>query len=139
VDCLLCQWNDADRELNRIEVWQDALWRVTVSLAAPVPGFAYLEPKRHIPYITDLDGDESATLGATLARVTSILQDETEADLVYVTVFGDRNAHLHFNIAPHVEGDALAGGRGMLKRDADPLPEQQLRQGAERVGVRLGS
>ena len=59
-----------DRRCNRIAVWEDALWRLTVSLAAEVPGFAYLEPKRHVPYVTDLDGAEAATFGAVLARCT---------------------------------------------------------------------
>src|SRR3954468_24337618 len=111
-DCLLCRWSDADREFGRTEVWRDELWRLTVSLAAPVVGFSYLEPLRHIPHITDLDGAEAATLGPTLARVTSVLKAESGADLVYVTVFGERVAHLHLNIAPHREGDALLGGPG---------------------------
>jgi uncharacterized protein YqeY/diadenosine tetraphosphate (Ap4A) HIT family hydrolase len=99
--CLLCRPDDADRELGRIEVWRDDLWRVTVSLMAPVPGFSYLEPLRHIPHITDLDGPEAATLGPMLARVTAVLKAASGSDLVYATVFDDRHAHLHVNLAPH--------------------------------------
>jgi hypothetical protein len=29
-DCLLCRPEDADRELRRVEVWHDDLWRVSV-------------------------------------------------------------------------------------------------------------
>jgi diadenosine tetraphosphate (Ap4A) HIT family hydrolase len=136
-DCLLCRWSDADREFGRTEVWRDELWRLTVSLAAPVVGFSYLEPLRHIPHITDLDGAEAATLGPTLARVTSVLKAESGADLVYVTVFGERVAHLHLNIAPHREGDALLGGPGLLRPGAEPPPESQLRDVAGRVRRRL--
>jgi hypothetical protein len=34
-----------------------------------------------------------------------------------VYVFGDRTPHLHFNLAPHSEGDALRGGPGMVEPD----------------------
>jgi diadenosine tetraphosphate (Ap4A) HIT family hydrolase len=136
-DCLLCRPADADRELRRVEVWQDDLWRVTVSLAAPVVGFGYLEPKRHIPHITDLSGDEAMSLGVQLARVTSALKEASGADLLYVTVFGERHAHLHFNLAPHRAGDALTGGPGMSRPDAQEIPEGELRSVASSVGALL--
>ena len=50
-DCPMCRGAAADEELERIEAWQDAHWRLTVSLSSEVAGFAYLEPKRHIRYI----------------------------------------------------------------------------------------
>ena len=43
-DCPICRGAAFDPEMDRIAVWEDALWRLTVSLAAEVPGFAYLEP-----------------------------------------------------------------------------------------------
>jgi diadenosine tetraphosphate (Ap4A) HIT family hydrolase len=67
-DCLLCRRDAADAEFDRIQVWEDDLWRLTVSLAAEVPGFAYLEPKRHVPYITDLEGAEAASFGSWLCK-----------------------------------------------------------------------
>ncbi len=133
MDCLLCDHEAADREFQRVEVWRDHLWRLTTSLVAPVAGFSYLEPLRHIPYVTALDGPEAASLGPTLARVTSVLEAATDADLVYVNVFGDRVAHLHFNIAPHREGDALVGGRGLLREGAAPVPRHELAAVADRV------
>jgi len=98
-----------------------------VVLQGPVVGFAHLEPHRHIPFITDLDSMEAATLGPVLARVTAALRTATAADKVYVYVFGDRVPHLHFNLAPHRPGDALAGGPGLLQADAqdvDPTVHQ---------------
>ncbi len=138
MDCLICDHAAVDREFQRVEVWRDGLWRLTTSLIAPVPGFSYLEPLRHISHITDLDGPEADTLGAVLARVTATLKDVTRADLVYVNVFGERVAHLHFNIAPHREGDALTGGPGLLREGAEPIPEQVLTDIADRVRDQLG-
>jgi diadenosine tetraphosphate (Ap4A) HIT family hydrolase len=119
--------------LGRVEVWQDSLWRVTVSLVAPVLGFGYLEPKRHIPYITDISGEVAEMLGTTLARVTSALRNATDADLVYVNVFGERHAHLHFNLAPHRVGDGLTGGPGMIRPNAAPIAKTALEAVADRI------
>jgi diadenosine tetraphosphate (Ap4A) HIT family hydrolase len=137
--CLLCDWPATDREFDRVEVWRDHLWRVTTSLVAPVPGFSYLEPRRHIPHFTDLDSEEAATLGARLAWVTGVLREATAADLVYVNVFGERVAHLHFNLAPHRAGDALQGGRAMIAPDASPVPRPELQDVSERLRQALNA
>lgn len=103
-------------------MWRDSLWRLAAATAGPVAGFAHLEPLRHIPDITQLSGAEAATLGEVLARVTAALKTATNADLIYVTVFGERIAHLHFNLAPHQAGDPLTGGPGMLIPGTSDLP-----------------
>jgi diadenosine tetraphosphate (Ap4A) HIT family hydrolase len=105
--CPLCRGAAADDELERVEVWQDAHWRLTISHSSEVAGFAYLEPKRHIRYLHELDGTEAATFGPALARCMAALKDATGAELVYVYVFGDGIPHLHVHLAPHRAGDPL--------------------------------
>ncbi len=61
-----------------------------MATAGPIAGFAHLEPLRHIPEITQLDGDEAATLGEILAHVTRALRLATNAELIYLNVFGER-------------------------------------------------
>lgn len=151
-DCVLCRGRAGDVELMRAEVWQDALWRLTMAIASETPGFAYLEPKRHITDITQLDGPEAASFGPTLARVTAVLRDVTQTERVYIYVFGDGVAHLHLHLAPHRPGDALNDQmiRGELvtrtlpsgvtlieSKDFPPLPEADLRAIAEQVRQRL--
>src|SRR5579859_6853251 len=99
--CALCQGRLADDQFMRVEVCQDDLWRLTTAYASETPGFSYLEPKRHIPDITQLDGIEAETFGPTLARITSALRAETGAERVYIYVFGDSVPHLHLHLAPH--------------------------------------
>jgi diadenosine tetraphosphate (Ap4A) HIT family hydrolase len=150
--CIICRGAAGDTELERIQVWEDRHWRLTTSLAAEVLGFSYLEPKRHIPHITDLDGEEARTLGPVIARVSRVLQEESGAELVYVYVFGDGVPHLHIHLAPHRSGDALntqmirgqvvveklASGAGrMISKEFPPLPEEEQRTVAERVRERL--
>lgn len=151
-NCILCRGAGGDPDLGRFQVWEDAHWRLSMSLEAEVLGFSYLEPKRHIPHITDLDGEEALTLGPVLARVARILKEETGAELVYLYVFGGGVPHLHIHLAPHRAGDALnsqiikgevveeklaSGASRIINKDLAPLPEEYHRAVARRVGERL--
>jgi diadenosine tetraphosphate (Ap4A) HIT family hydrolase len=120
--CDICRGEAFDAEFGRVQVWRDELWRLSTSVIAPILGFSYLEPIRHIPFITDLDGPEGASFGPTLAAVTSLLKELTEADIVYALIFGDHVPHLHVNLVPHRAGDAVTGGAGLLNPDAPALP-----------------
>ncbi|NNC42422.1 MAG: hypothetical protein HKO03_04175 [Acidimicrobiia bacterium] len=135
--CLICAGDVGDVELGRVRVWESDLWRVSTSLIAPISGFSYVEPKRHIPYITDLDGIEATTLGTVLSSTSRVIKTITGAEFVFVNVFGQRIAHLHFNLAPHVSGGPLRGGAGMLDASAPPLPADDLRRVAEEIGREL--
>lgn len=153
-DCILCRGPEGDAELERVEVWRDGLWRLTTSVSGYTAGFSYLEPLRHVPYITDLDGDEAATFGAVIARCTAALKEATGSELVYVYVFGGGVPHLHLHLAPHTAGDALSDSiiRGEMTEEKQPsgvtflkskefpeLPVDELRDVAERVRDLLAS
>jgi diadenosine tetraphosphate (Ap4A) HIT family hydrolase len=107
VTCRLCLGSEGDKELDRVLVWEDSYWRLTTSLSGEVAGFSYLEPKRHIAHITDLDGKEARTFGPVLAKVTRALKESTGSELVYIYVFGGGIPHLHIHLGPHREGDPL--------------------------------
>lgn len=149
-DCALCRGTAGDPELSRVEVWADDLWRLSTSVGPgdPTAGFSYLEPRRHIPHIEDLSGDEAATFGPVVARCCAALKQATEAELVYVYVFGGGIPHLHLHLAPHLAGDALndtllrgeleeqplpSGAVSYISKDFPPLPDEHLREVAERV------
>jgi len=152
LDCPICLGEVGDVELERILVWEDTLWRLTISLNAEILAFAYLEPKRHISDITALDGEEARTFGEVLARVSRALRDETEAELVFVYVFGGGIPHLHVHLAPHHTGDALnaqmirgeveerkmeSGATQFVSKDFPVLPESAQRAIASRISRRL--
>jgi diadenosine tetraphosphate (Ap4A) HIT family hydrolase len=147
-DCALCRAAGADPELGRVQVWEDDLWRLTMSMDSYTPAFSYLEPKRHIPYITDLDGREAGTFGAVMARVTSVLKEITATEVVYVYIFGGGIPHLHVHLAPHAQGDALAdtmirgevaeeklpsGATALISKEFAPIPRAELEDLATRA------
>lgn len=143
IPCALCRREDGDKELMRVQVWEDDLWRVTTASEGEVLGFSFLEPKRHIPHVTDLNGEEARTFGEVLGRTTRALKTSTRADLVYVYIFGGGIPHLHVHLAPHREGDALSssmirgevvetrlpsGATTVASREFPPLPVSQHRE-----------
>jgi diadenosine tetraphosphate (Ap4A) HIT family hydrolase len=153
-DCIICRGAEGDHELDRIQVWESDLWRLTTALASETPGFSYLEPKRHIPYIADLDGPEAASFGEVMARATRVLREETGAELVYIYVFGDGVPHLHVHLAPHRKGDALNdrmirgelleeqlpnGFTNIVSKEFPALPRDGLTRIADRIRKRLAS
>lgn len=126
--CILCQGTAGDMQLDRSEVWNNELWRLTTARFAEVLGFSYLEPKRHIPSLAHLNGREAQTFGIVLAQVTHALQEETGCERVYVYIFGDSVPHLHVHLAPHRSGDAL--NDQMVKGE---VIVEHLANGTERV------
>lgn len=141
-DCLLCDGEQAAGVLNREVVWEDRLWRLSMSRRGYTTGFGYLEPKRHMPHITDLDGEEAATFGAVLARVAAALKEAAGAELVYVYIFGSGIPHLHVHLGPHREGDALSSDiiRGELTYERLPSGAQRMlsRDFPERAADEIG-
>jgi len=150
--CVICRGAAGDEELMRTQVWDDDLWRLTTATLGEVLGFSYLEPKRHIPHVTDLDGDEARTFGPVLARASTALKGAADANLVYVYIFGGGVPHLHVHLAPHHEGDALneqivrgevedrrlpSGAIEFVSKDFPQLPEDEHRATIGRVRALL--
>lgn len=105
-ECTICN-RKADDQFKRVEVWSDERWRLTTSTYGMVKGLCYLEPKRHIGYITELDGAEAADFGKVMALVTNAIKSATGCSLVYVYIYGGHIPHLHVHLAPHSEGDVF--------------------------------
>lgn len=102
--CDICS-GKADETFKRIEVWSNDRWRLTMSTYKAVSGFCYLEPKRHIRYINELDGTEALEFGSMIARASSAIKNATKSKLVYVYIYGGHIPHLHVHLAPHHDGD----------------------------------
>jgi diadenosine tetraphosphate (Ap4A) HIT family hydrolase len=148
MSCTICSGPSGDRVLDRVEVWRDACWRLSMSLHGPTLGFAYLEPLRHVPYLADLDEPEASTFGPVIARASRVLRASTGATLVHAYVFGGGIPHLHVHLAPNqppgVLSEALIEGRveerplpggatAVVSLDHPDLPGAELAAVIERV------
>ncbi|MDP9249842.1 MAG: hypothetical protein M3O78_00525 [Chloroflexota bacterium] len=147
-DCVICRRTQGDNELDRVEVWRDAGWRLTMARRGSTLGFAYLEPIRHIPYLADLDGEEAASFGAVIARASATLREASGAKLVYAYLFGGGVPHLHVHLAPNIPEGVLStsiisgpveerplpsGATEIVSVDHPDLPTEELAAVIERV------
>jgi diadenosine tetraphosphate (Ap4A) HIT family hydrolase len=154
VECALCRGTDNDAELDRVEVWRDALWRLSMSRHSPTLDFGYLEPIRHIPYLADLDGPEAATFGPTIARASAALRQATGARMVYAYVFGGGIPHLHVHLAPNAPEGVLntalisgeieahelpSGATEIISKDHPDLPDEAVAAVIERARQLMAS
>ncbi|HEX6655424.1 MAG TPA: hypothetical protein VF153_04345 [Candidatus Limnocylindria bacterium] len=148
VDCMICRGPAGDAELDRVEVWRDEHWRLSMSRTGNTLGFAYLEPIRHIPYLADLDGPEAATFGPAIARASRVLREATDGALVYAYVFGGGIAHIHVHLGPNAPDGVLntelisgrvehrklpSGATEMTSLDHPELPVEEIAAVIERV------
>jgi diadenosine tetraphosphate (Ap4A) HIT family hydrolase len=153
-DCAIRRGPQGDVELDRVEVWRDDLWRLSMSRHSPTLGFAYLEPLRHIPYLADLDGREAETFGQAIARASAVLRKATGARLVYAYVFGGGIPHLHVHLAPNTPDGVLttsllggeieerklpSGAPEVISRDHPDLPEAEVSAVIERTRELMAS
>jgi len=146
--CALCAGPERDPELDRVEVWRDDHWRLSLSRHSATRGFGYLEPIRHIPYLADLDGPEAATFGPAIARASAALREASGAALVYAYVFGGGIPHLHVHLGSNAPAGVLntkiisgeveerklpSGASEVISRDHPDLPESELAAINQRV------
>lgn len=103
--CPLCRLPIDDVALGRIPVWDDRLWRVAVVLEGTHPGGCVLEPKRHVPGIAELDGDEAATLGAMLGWLSAAVRAEAGAREIALSTAGDPHLRLQLDPLGSVDGN----------------------------------
>jgi diadenosine tetraphosphate (Ap4A) HIT family hydrolase len=152
-DCAICRGAETDAALERVEVWRDDHWRLTMARRGNTLGFAYLEPIRHIPYLADLGGPETATFGPAIARASRALREATGGALVYAYVFGGGIAHIHVHLAPNQPDGVLntellsgrvehrklpSGATEMTSLDHPELPEDEIAAVIERVRAGMG-
>jgi diadenosine tetraphosphate (Ap4A) HIT family hydrolase len=130
-----------------------------MSFRSEILGLSYLEPRRHVPHIQDLDGAEASTFGRAIALASSALKRHTRADFVFIYIFGEGVPHLHVHLAPNrpahvlstqiVKGDFIeqelpGGAAEQISVDYPLLDEQELRALAIQVrrdlhGARAGA
>ena len=153
-ECAICAGPERDAELDRVEVWRDDHWRLSMSLHTATIGFGYLEPLRHIPFLADLDGPEAATFGPAVARASAAIREASGAPLVYAYVFGGGIPHLHVHLAANGPAGVLntniisgeveerklpSGATEIISRDHPDLPEAEVDAVIERMRELMAS
>lgn len=67
-------------------------------------GHLFVEPRRHVAELGDLDAAEAAQVGQLAARASRALTSSLGAEHVYAAVIGHHVAHLHLHLWPRYPG-----------------------------------
>jgi diadenosine tetraphosphate (Ap4A) HIT family hydrolase len=101
--CLACDLAEGRLDLPGGVVHETGRWLVEHCVGPLGVGTLIVKPKRHIVYVSELDGPETAELGPLLQQVAAAVQELTDPDQVYVGLWshaGGRPVHIHFVIQP---------------------------------------
>ncbi len=109
MSCFVC-----DKHAGRIEVPGGALYRDELLYASHgiIPegrsrtylGTLFVEPRRHLSGIAELDDREARELGLLTTRLARALKHSEGAEHVYVFVLGHHVDHLHVWLVPRYPG-----------------------------------
>ena len=108
-DCFVCRKHRGDVTVPGGAIYEDAI--VYVSHAQlwgdevdHYLGHVFVETKRHVPGLADLDEQEAAAMGLWTSRVARALQEALEVKRVYAFVIGDGVPHLHVHVIGRYPG-----------------------------------
>lgn len=109
MSCFVC-----DKHAGRVDVpggaiYQDELLYASHGIIPEGKSRAYLgtlfvEPKRHLSGIAELDDREAQQLGLLTTRLARALKQSERAEHVYVFVLGHHVDHLHVWLVPRYPG-----------------------------------
>ena len=138
VKCSICN-GKANALFKRIEVWSNGRWRLTTTTYRAVKGLCYLEPVRHIRYITEIDGQEASEFGPVLSSAASALKAATGAEFIYVYIYGGHIPHLHVHLAPHREGDVFYGDlvKEGIELSEEVMPPDEVAAVSRGIGMNM--
>ena len=100
--CVICEWESADEEPPGGWVLRTDLWSACVAPDFEVPGWLFLELRRHAEGPTALTPEEASELGPLIVDVSTAVQAATGAERVYLLAFGELFPHFHVLVAPRM-------------------------------------
>jgi histidine triad (HIT) family protein len=117
-DCVFCKLTSCEQEVSVIH--QDDLCLALMDIQPINPGHALVVPRRHAPYLADLDAEVGAQMFRVAQRVAAALR-ECGVRCEGVNFFladgeaaGQEVFHVHLHVFPRYSGDGFG-----LKLPAD--------------------
>lgn len=100
--CEICERETTDEEPFGGWVLRTDRWSACVAPGFEVPGWLFLELRRHAEGPMGMSPQEASELGPLLVQLTTAIQTATESDRVYVLAFGELYPHFHVLLAPRM-------------------------------------
>lgn len=107
--CFICQKHSGEVEIPGGVIYQDDLVFVSHSAIGEGEittylGTLFVEPRRHVPGLADLNEPEAGRIGVVLNRLSRALKESEGAEHIYLFVLGHHIPHLHVWLVPRYPG-----------------------------------
>ena len=136
-DCVICKLVAGELEVSVVH--QDDLCVAIMDIQPINPGHALVVPRRHAPYLADLDEEEGAQIFRVAQRVAAALRKcgvRCEGVNFFIAdgeAAGQEVFHTHLHVFPRYSGDGF--GLKLPADYQDPPPREELNEIAQ--GIRL--
>lgn len=122
--CSICTREASGEEPLGGWVLRTEHWSACVAPGFEVPGWLFLELRRHAEGPMAMEAAEAGELGGLLARLSAAIQAAAGAERVYILAFGELYPHFHLLLLPRLPfaPPEQAGPALFMKREelADP-------------------
>ncbi|NEW30596.1 HIT family protein [Nocardia cyriacigeorgica] len=101
LECLICAKHRGAGRLVGPILYTDDLVVVShrpLTEGAPVPGYLFVESRRHAPTVADLTDSEAAAIGWAVRRCAHALRHELEPEFVFSAIAGRSVDHFHQHV-----------------------------------------
>jgi diadenosine tetraphosphate (Ap4A) HIT family hydrolase len=133
-DCVICARESSDEEPPGGWVLRTDLWSACVAEGFEVPGWLFLQLRRHAEGPMGMDDTEAAELGVVLTRLTAGIQAVTDAERVYIVAYGELFPHFHLLLMPRLPfAPDDERGPGLFLKRAELADPQAAAETATRV------
>lgn len=100
--CEICRREAAEHEPLGGWVLRTEHWSACVGPGFEVPGWLFLELRRHAEGPMAMDPAEAGEVGHHLVELSDAIRAATGAEKVYVVAFGEVYAHFHLLLLPRM-------------------------------------
>lgn len=76
-------------------VYEDELWKAGIYPTNEVPGWIALVLRRHAEATAELTDEEARSVGQVLVKLSAAIEQGTDAERVYLQVYGETFRHWH--------------------------------------------
>lgn len=136
-DCVFCKILEGQIPSHRVAANDQAVAFLDVNPLRP--GHTLVVPRRHAPFLRDVDADDVAGLWSLVHEVTRAVTAATRSPAATVAVNDGKEAgqevpHVHVHVVPRKANDGASGLHSMF-RDRPPSTQEELRKIAQTLRV----
>ena len=138
-DCVFCKLISGELEVSVI--YQDELCFAMMDIQPVTSGHALVVPRRHAPYLADLDEEDGAQMFRVAQRVAAALRksgvkcEGVNFFLADGEAAGQEVFHVHLHVFPRYSGDGF--GLKLPADYQDRPPRAELNQIAQNIRLAL--